>query len=66
MCTFVRVWSTFAHIDEDLARRVATGLAFEKIPPARQRYVSEGNEAIACITNHGKMKNTLKDAQLAF
>jgi catalase len=49
------------HIEEDLARRVAAGLAFEKIPPAPVAVVPvkemKPSPALQII---GKMKNTLK------
>jgi catalase len=49
------------HIDEDLAKRVASGLAFEKIPPAPVTAVPvkemKPSPALQII---GKMKNTLK------
>jgi catalase len=49
------------HIDEDLARRVASGLAFEKIPPAPAAVVPvqemKPSPALQII---GKMKSTLK------
>jgi catalase len=49
------------NINEDLAKRVATGLAFEKMPPAQPAAVPvqemEPSPALQII---GKMKNTLK------
>ena len=49
------------HIDEDLARRVAAGLAFDKMPPAPRAAVPvkemKPSPALQII---GKMKNTLK------
>jgi catalase len=49
------------HIDEDLARRVAAGLGFDKIPaaPVAAKLV-QGREPSAALQIIGKMKDTLK------
>jgi len=51
----------FRHIDEDLARRVAAGLAFEKIPPAPPAAVPvKVMKPSPALQTIGKMKDTLK------
>jgi len=54
------------HVDEDLAKRVAAGLAFEKLPPAPVAAVAvkemKPSPALQII---GKMKDTLKGRAVA-
>jgi len=56
----------FRHIDEDLARRVAAGLAFEKIPPAPATVVPvKAMKPSPALQIIGKMKDTLKGRAVA-